>query len=667
MTGTEPQLPAPHAPKWKRRLLLLAGSVAVVVLCMVVRSFWGPEGANAEAQRGKAAPPAEEATAADGPSAEPKHDVAAIVNREKITRDDLARDCIMHYGKDVLESLVNKHLIAEQCRERSVVVSRQEVDAEIDRMAERFGLPRDQWLKMLKEERGIAPEQYARDIIWPTVALRKLAASRVEPSKQEIQAAYETQFGPAVQVRLIACTSLEKAHAVQAKALKKPEDFGTLAKQESEDLNSASAKGIIQPIRKHLGDPKLEQVAFAMRTGEISEVIAVQGQYVILRCEAHLPAQPVPMATVEKTLIEAVRDKKLRLVAEKVFDELQKASVVEMIYSDPQKRQANPGVAAKINGKTITMRELAEECIERHGGDVLSGAINHRLLEQECKRRGIVIGKEDTDAEVARAAVAMGKTVKGGAPDVNAWLKQVTEEQGMSLEMYLHDVVWPSTALKKLVGDKVQVSEDDLRKGYEANYGPRVRCRAIVLNQQRRAQEVWEMARKKPTVDYFGQLAAEYSVEAGSRSLEGEVPPIQKHGGQPMLEQEAFALRPGDLSSIVQVGDRFVILFCEGRTEPIAADFNEVRKDLQDDIHEKKLRIAMAAEFTRIQEGAQIDNFVANTSQSSKLDKQILQRQKQAPEDAGIEPATTSTARPAARSAVRPASANVPRQAPVRK
>jgi hypothetical protein len=201
---------------------------------------------------------------------------------------------------------------------------------------------------------------------------------------------------------------------VQAKAVKKPEDFGTLAKQESEDPNSASAKGIIQPIRKHLGDPKLEQVAFAMQPGEISEVIAVQGQYVILKCEAHLPSRPVPMNSVEKTLTEAVRDKKLRIVAEQVFKELQKASVVEIVFNDEQKRQANPGVAAKIDGNAITLRELAEECIERHGGDVLSGAINHRLLEQECKRRGVAIGKEDTDAEVARAALAMGKTTKGG-------------------------------------------------------------------------------------------------------------------------------------------------------------------------------------------------------------------------------------------------------------
>ena len=42
-------------------------------------------------------------------------------------------------------------------------------------MAKSFSLPVDQWLKLLKQEREVQPEQYANDIIWPTLALRKLA------------------------------------------------------------------------------------------------------------------------------------------------------------------------------------------------------------------------------------------------------------------------------------------------------------------------------------------------------------------------------------------------------------------------------------------------------------------------------------------------------------
>ena len=80
------------------------------------------------------------------------------------------------------------------------------------------------------------------------------------------------------------------------------------------------------------------------------------------------------------------------------------------------------------------------------------------------------------------------------------------------------------------------------------------------------------------------------------------MPPIQKHGGQPLLEKEAFTLKKGELSGVIQVGDTYVILFCEGRTEPIKTNFEEVKKFLYEDIHEKKLRIAMAKTFEQLKE-----------------------------------------------------------------
>ena len=54
------------------------------------------------------------------------------------------------------------------------------MNAEIEEMAARFKIPVDQWLKMLKQERNVSPEQYADDIIWPTIALRKLAGEQLK-------------------------------------------------------------------------------------------------------------------------------------------------------------------------------------------------------------------------------------------------------------------------------------------------------------------------------------------------------------------------------------------------------------------------------------------------------------------------------------------------------
>ena len=161
-------------------------------------------------------------------------------------------------------------------------------------------------------------------------------------------------------------------------------------------------------------------------------------------------------------------------------------------------------------------------------------------------------------------------------------------------------------------------SKEDMQKGFEANYGPRVRCRAIVMSNQRRAQEVWDKARKNPTVEFFGKLAEEYSIEAGSRNRQGKVPLIRRHGGQPLLEEQAFGLKPGELSGVIQSGPHYVILFCEGTTQPVNVEFAEVEQMIHRDILEKKLRLAMGQEYESIKERARIDNFLAGTSQSPK-------------------------------------------------
>jgi hypothetical protein len=140
-----------------------------------------------------------------------------------------------------------------------------------------------------------------------------------------------------------------------------------------------------------------------------------------------------------------------------------------------------------------------------------------------------------------------------------------------------------------------------------------------VLNNPRRAQEVWEKARENPTVKNFSDLAAEYSIEVGSRSLRGEVPPIQKHGGQPLLEKEAFSLSPENpLSGIVQVGGTYVILFYEGRTKPIDTNYEEVKDLIFRDIHEKKLRVAMARTFDDLKDHAHVDNFITGELKTPK-------------------------------------------------
>lgn len=614
MSCTEAEA-AMRAAEWKHRFIWFGIATMVLGAAVLVRWTQGdaPASAAAPAQATVGAQKVDESQPLPRPG-RPTHNVMALVNGKDISREALVEACVQRFGEDVLESLVNKRLITNHCANHNITVTQAEIDAEIDRMAKRFQLGRDQWLQMLEKERGVTAQEYARDIVWPTLALRKLADKELQVSPEEIQKAYEREFGPMVRARLIAVSDGAKARQIHAQLVANPESFAKAAIEHSEDVNSASIGGLIQPIRRHVGDPAIEAEAFRLQPGQISSIIQVAQQFIILKCDEQLQAQPMPLAQVQERLVERIKEEKLRDAATGIFEKVQKTAVVKNVYNDPALSKTMPGVVATVNGDRITMQELGAECLLRHGEEVLEGEISRTLLEQELQATGVNVTQEDLDAEMRHAAELGGVVDAQGNADLPKWIETVVAEQGVSKERYLRDSVWPSAALKKLSAKDVQVTEEDIAKGFEANYGERVRCRAIVLGNQRRAQEVWNKARQNPSLEYFGDLAAEYSVEPTSKALRGEVPPLGRYGGQETLEKEAFTLQNGELSKVIQMGDKFIILRCEGRTERMNIDLKDVRDILQRDIFEKKLRMAMGEKFEEINSRARVDNYLAGST-----------------------------------------------------
>jgi foldase protein PrsA len=169
-------------------------------------------------------------------------------------------------------------------------------------------------------------------------------------------------------------------------------------------------------------------------------------------------------------------------------------------------------------------------------------------------------------------------------------------------------------ALRKLAGENVEVSDEDLQRAYIRDYGEKVQARMIMLDNKRRADEVWEKANANP--ESFGELARKFSIEANSRSLDGAIPPIKRYGSteESALEEAAFKLKEkGEISGIIQigVGQQYVILQYEGRTKRIV-EFEEVKESLTEQIKEEKTQVAVANIFTKLKENAKVQNFVTN-------------------------------------------------------
>lgn len=563
------------------------------------------------------------AVAQNAPQQPPRKplEVLAVVNGQQITRQQIANECMRRFGEDVLESIVNKMLVLDQCQRNGIQITEQDVNEDIVEKAKKFGMSGERYVQLICSRRQITVDRLKNDIIWNELALRRLAAAHTQVSEAEIQQRLEFEFGQKIQVRQITVDVESKARELLDAVSANPDDFGRLAKDHSIDPNSASVRGLLPPIRRNSGLPEFEDVAFSLQPGQISDIFRLGNTFVILKCERIFPAMELTgeqLVEAKERVREGLSKEKLAESATAMFKQMQESVELVNVMNDPQRAKQMPGVAAVLNGKQILKNQVGEECITRFGANMLETEINRVMLMQALEANGLQVTQDDVNREIDRAAAILGYVNKDGSVDMARWLAFVTSDDPSKIDFYIEDQVWPTVALKMLVEGGVSVTEEDLKKGFEANFGPRVEVLAIVANDHRHALKVWNMASGNPQAEFFGQLANQFSVEPASKANFGEVPPIQRHGGRPELEAEAFSLQPGEISKVVQVGDNWITMYCLGRTKPRVTDFEAVRGELNANIREKKLRLAMGKQFQAMRADAQIDNFLAGTSQTGK-------------------------------------------------
>ncbi|MBR5626019.1 MAG: peptidyl-prolyl cis-trans isomerase [Thermoguttaceae bacterium] len=552
-------------------------------------------------------------------------DIVAEVNGEKITKEQLMQESLRAHGEEVLSRILNRTLVLSECRRQGINITRTEVDAEIDRLAKTVRTDREQYLQLIMNESKMDYQSYAEEVIWPRLALQALVADKIQVSDEELDREFLKTFGPSVNLQLIVTDTEEKANQLREQAIADPASFGDLAKKESIDVATASNKGRMQPVFHYtLSDQELEQKLFALPVDGISEVIGPYGpqkQFMIFKCEN----KNDPRIPEDKK--ESVRDQlkfkasseKLRGAADELFAKLGKEANVVNVISNPELRSQYPGVAALINGQSISLDAVVDMCLDLYAAQDLEKLISMTLIRQECKKVQLTISEGDIDTDIWIHAAETTFPLKDGSPNIKEYMANELKKYNCTEAVYRSDIVWPSLALKKLSEGLVKITDEDIQKSFEANYGSQVQCLGIVVGDERRARDVWQKARTLPEKNgesvekVFGDLAAEYSTEPDSRQMRGHMPPIIKNGGYPKLEDEAFSLKPGDLSSVIQIDpSTFVILYCQEIIPPKDVTLDDVRDEITSNLRKMKEAYAVNDYFNDVLKRSTIINHLNN-------------------------------------------------------
>jgi len=265
---------------------------------------------------------------------------------------------------------------------------------------------------------------------------------------------------------------------------------------------------------------------------------------------------------------------------------LASAALAVLLLSACGDQLANPTSAAVVGEDSITADQLQErvergladpQAAQQLGGDrtgyqqeVLGQLVNRELLEVATDREGISVTDGDVEAELQRIAEENG--------GVEA-LEEKAAQSGLPREE-LRNVV-RDVVLEQQLGDAltedVDIPEADLQASYDQNIRnfDQVDARHILLEDEASARRVLDLVKADP--DSFPTLAADLSIDPGSKDAGGELPPSGRGAFVAPFEEALFNTPPGEFT-IAQTGFGWHVIQVQDR---VTTTLEQARQDLR--------------------------------------------------------------------------------------
>ncbi|NBD25566.1 peptidylprolyl isomerase [Paenibacillus glycinis] len=239
-------------------------------------------------------------------------EAVASVNGVAITKNQLYDAMLDLGGVQTLDNLIQDELVSQEAKKLGIVVTDQDVEAEIAAIKKRF--PSEADFQAALQQSGMTLDDLKKQT--PTqLRIRRIIEPRAKVTDEEVKQYFEAnheEFDQPEQVRASHILVSTKAEADDVmKQLKAGADFGKLAKERSEDTGSKAAGGDLGYFGKGEMVPEFENAAFSLKVGELGGPIKSEYGYHIIKVIDHKAAEK---ATLEEKKAE-IRE---RLIQNKV-------------------------------------------------------------------------------------------------------------------------------------------------------------------------------------------------------------------------------------------------------------------------------------------------------------------------------------------------------------
>jgi len=234
------------------------------------------------------------------------------------------------------------------------------------------------------------------------------------------------------------------------------------------------------------------------------------------------------------------------------------------------------------------------------------------LLVQEAKRRGF-----KADPAIVKSSEQQAETSAGGAEQLDANLAN----QGLD-RARLHDLIEDSDLVNQLLmklGEGIEISDEEISTFYTENptyfeASEEVSARHILFKAEAGADAETkavakakaEAARKRALAgEDFATLATELS-EGPSAPKGGDLGFFSKDRMVPPFSEAAFALKPGEISGVVETRFGYHVIKVEERTEARTVPLEEVKDRIRQGLSQEGQQGRIEALLADLREKAEI-------------------------------------------------------------
>lgn len=246
-----------------------------------------------------------------------------------------------------LDLLITRRLRVNRAKEMELSFSDSDVDRALDDVKKRNNIS-DSELEVLLKREGMTIPEY-RERVGEEILLRKVmnieVRSRISVAPQEIEAYYKShrsEFLPPERLRashililtpINAAPDIERANRAAAervlRRIRGGAGFSEMAKKNSQDPSAAKG-GDLGIIRRGEVLPNFERVLFAIKEGEVSDVVRTRAGFHIIKLVRRLPRIPPSLNQVEKKIRNRIFQDKVTARMRRWMEDLKKKAYIEV-------------------------------------------------------------------------------------------------------------------------------------------------------------------------------------------------------------------------------------------------------------------------------------------------------------------------------------------------